>query len=231
MPCSDLSAAGWITSSTLPWDQLVTFGPSGFPAYARLLVLPDPQFAGQSENDVPSDEERRSDREQLAAAVQVLRRHTRTPDDCYFCLWDGWGPGSSVPVSHDSHGLPTTYTDDGGRFVAFPSVAARPGVAEQSPASPPRRPKVVVPGRAYFLFRGKAEDLGAWGADGPWPDMSYVPEPAFVWPADHAWCIANDVDPHWMGIGASTSAIEALVADPVLDVVPADPAEEQPTYR
>ena len=54
--------------------------------------------------------------------------------------------------------------------------------------------------------------------------------PAFVWPADQSWCIANDVDPHWAGIGADTSAIEDLVADPRLDVVVADPEEVQPYY-
>ena len=61
-----------------------------------------------------------------------------------------------------------------------------------------------------------------------WPDL---PDPAFVWPADHAWCLANDVDPHWAGIGADASAIDDLVADPRLDVVPADPRLRQPSYR
>ena len=28
---------------------------------------------------------------QLRVALETLTRHTRTPDDCYFCLWDGWG--------------------------------------------------------------------------------------------------------------------------------------------
>ena len=57
-----------------------------------------------------------------------------------------------------------------------------------------------------------------------------MPDPAFIWPADHAWCIANDVDPHWIGIGADTPAIDQLVAHPLLDVVPADPRQEQPYY-
>jgi hypothetical protein len=33
--CSDLSAADWLAGSDLRWDKLVTFGPSGFAAYAR----------------------------------------------------------------------------------------------------------------------------------------------------------------------------------------------------
>jgi hypothetical protein len=51
-----------------------------------------------------------------------------------------------------------------------------------------------------------------------------------VWPADHAWCIANDVDPHWAGIGASVAAIDELLADPRLDIVRDDPGQAQPYY-
>jgi hypothetical protein len=54
--------------------------------------------------------------------------------------------------------------------------------------------------------------------------------PAFVWPADHAWCFASDVDPHWAGIGADRKVVDRLVADRNLDVVHADPEERQPTY-
>jgi hypothetical protein len=54
--------------------------------------------------------------------------------------------------------------------------------------------------------------------------------PAFVWPADHAWCFASDVDPHWAGIGADRAVVDRLVADRNLDVVHADPEERQPTY-
>ena len=51
-----------------------------------------------------------------------------------------------------------------------------------------------------------------------------------VWPADRAWCVARDVDPHWAGIGGASSLITRLVTDARLDVVPADPSEDQPSY-
>ena len=69
-----------------PWEQLVTFGPAGFPAYGRLRLLPDPAYVGQSENDV---DVAHSETAQLRVVLGTLTRHTRTPDDCYFCLWDG----------------------------------------------------------------------------------------------------------------------------------------------
>lgn len=218
-PCSDLSAADWIMASDLPWEKLVCFGPAGFPAYARHRFLPDPAFEGQSENDVDVDDEAPAETAQLRAVLETLTPHTRTAEDSYFCLWDGWG---------DIQG------GDSAAFLDPREGTVRPG-PQIAPAFPPsvlQGPKVVVPNRAYFLFRGSIFDFGDWAAADAWPGQPRpdMPDPAFIWPADHAWCIANDVDPHWAGIGADVSAIEQLLADPRLDVVPADPRQDQPFY-
>ncbi|MFP5372124.1 MAG: hypothetical protein ACLGI3_15455, partial [Actinomycetes bacterium] len=114
-------------------------------------------------------------------------------------------------------------------------AAARPGLAPASAASPPaaRAPKVVVPHRAYWLFRGPLAEVGSWDTAQGCPGQCELgaAQPAFVWPADRAWCFAQDVDPHWAGIGGGTPLVDQLVADPLLDVVRADPATEQPLYR
>jgi hypothetical protein len=207
--------------SDRPWQQLVCFGPEGFPAYARLRFQPDPAHEGQRESDVDLDEGAATETALLRAALQTMTRHTRTPDDCYFCLWDGWGA--------DLQG-------GGGVFVAdWQSRTVRPG-PRVAPAFPPavlQGPKVAVPNRAYYLFRGSVSDFGDWAAAEMWPGQPRLemPNPAFIWPADHAWCIANDVDPHWAGIGADVSAIDELLADPRLDVVAVDPRQDQPAYR
>jgi hypothetical protein len=199
-----VSAAAWIKSSDLPWQQLITFGPAEFEAYARLRFLPDPVYAGQPE--VTADDDAPSEHEQLRAALEVLKQHTRASDDCYFCLWEGWG---------------SDIDGDAGARIA-PAFA--PSVLNG--------PKVVVPNRAYFLFRGSLSEFGDWGVAemSPRRPRSCMPDPAFIWPADHAWCIANDVDPHYAGIGASATAIDELLAHPGLDVVSADPHLEQPHY-
>ena len=88
--------------------------------------------------------------------------------------------------------------------------------------------------RAFLLVAtscstGPLADAGGWGDEFcSHPASPY--EPAFVWPADHAWCVANDVDPHWAGIGSNATVIGQLVADTRLDAVAADPSEEQPNY-
>lgn len=220
VPCADISPADWIAFSELPWQQLVTFGPSGFAAYGRLRYLPDPAYAGQSENDVEVDEAGRED-QLLETLFGVLAEHTGTPDDCYFCLWDGYGE------IHGGDAVSVSLADVHGRSRSGPAVA---------PAFPPEvlnGPKVVVPNRSYYLFHGPLSEVGDWGAADMWPGQPRwnMPLPAFVWPADHAWCFAGDVDPHWAGIGADGPVIDQLTADPRFDVVPADPNQQQPTYR
>lgn len=223
-PCSDLSPADWIVSSELPWERLVGFGPSGFAAYARLRFLPDPAFDGQSENDVEADPDQGDD-ERLRMLFEVLAAHTGTPHDCYFCLWEGSGD----IVDHD-FSVPA----DDIATVTHLDPLARPGLVPEHTQPPPLPgPRVHVPHRSYYLFQGALSDAGDWAVPKGWPAQPWldVIDIAFAWPADRTWCVANDVDPHWAGIGADTLVIDQLVADPRLDVVRADPSQEQPAYR
>ncbi|MCC3283593.1 hypothetical protein [Arthrobacter caoxuetaonis] len=93
-PCSDLAAAKWIAASDEHWGKLVTLGPPGFPAYARLRFIPDPVHEGQSENDAVRQADAPSDNDQLRIAVGTLLRHTDAPDEGYLLMWDGWGRDS-----------------------------------------------------------------------------------------------------------------------------------------
>jgi hypothetical protein len=88
--CSDLSPASWIVTSEVPWDRLVTFGPAGFAAYARVRFIPDPTHQGQQESEADLDVSP-SETEQWRALLQLLARETSDPSDCYFGLWEGWG--------------------------------------------------------------------------------------------------------------------------------------------
>jgi hypothetical protein len=191
--CSDVSAADWITASGAPWQRLVTFGPPGFAAYALLRSS-----------------------EQLGTLVDVLSGHTVDADDCYFCVWDGFG------IDPDD----VVYADE--VVVREEDPNARPGLAPARGPSRPEPPKVVVPHRAYYLFHGSLSDISGWDAARGWPGRPRLDgaEPAFVWPADRAWCVAKDVDPDWAGLGTGRDLMARLIADPRIDVVPADPTEE-----
>lgn len=188
----DTTAADWLTRSGTPDMQLITFGPAGFEAYARLRFIPDPSRPGQQEADVEVPEDHPSDLDQSRRALHLLASFTSTPQECYFCLWEGY---SDAPL----------------------------------PPRARRGPLVELPHRRFALFRGPLHDIDSWAAElgGGHP----IAPPAFVWPADHRWCFTADVDPHWAGIGADRAAVDALLAHPRLDVVPADPAEHQPEFR
>lgn len=88
-------------------------------------------------------------------------------------------------------------------------------------------PMVTLPDRRYVLFTAQVADLDNWHE---LFDSPFNSPPSFVWPADHRWCFASDVDPHWAGIGSTTSVICQLVEERDLDVVVTDPNEPQPTY-
>lgn len=184
----DRSPADWLVSSAVPWQQLVTFGPGGFPAYARLRYIADPVEPSQSESDVDVAQDHPTDLEQARRALGVLEAFTTTSDSCYFCVWDGY------------------------KLLPFPP--------ELTP-----RPWIDVPHRRYAVLQGQLRDIDEWDTllDNGLP-------PAFVWPADHSWVFTSDVDPHWAGIAAARAALAALFADSVLEVVEADPSEQQPSY-
>ncbi|WP_432522835.1 hypothetical protein [Kineococcus sp. SYSU DK006] len=86
--------------------------------------------------------------------------------------------------------------------------------------------------RSCFLFTGDLRELGepaAWKAalrSTHHPASPSRPDPAFVWPADRAWCITRDVDPHYATIAAGTAAVEDLLRIPDLDIVRADPDQD-----
>ncbi|WP_237565916.1 hypothetical protein [Ornithinimicrobium cerasi] len=216
-PVAEPSAAAWLVSRGRPWPRLALFGPAGLEAYARLRFIPDPNRPGQEEHEHDGGEDLPRELVQLRTVVDVLRRHTRTPDDAWHCLWEGWGD------LHAGATIVTTLHDDG-------RAEGRPG----APAFPPGvlgAPTVHLPHRSHHLFRGPLSDLGDWGAADLAPG---VPRgdlvPSYVWPSDQAWCIAADTDPHWAGIGGTREAVEDLLALSTVDVVAADPAEDQPSY-
>lgn len=189
--CPETSAGDWLTRSGASAGQLITFGPAGFAAYARLRFIRDPVRPDESEADVDVPDKHPCDLAQTRRALHLLEAFTSTPQECYFCLWEGWSDALLPPQAR--HG-----------------------------------PLLELPHRAYALLRGSLDDIDVWAAE--LGGGRNIAPPAFVWPADHRWCLASDVDPHWAGIGAEQAAVEALVGDQGLDVVPAHPIDDQPSY-
>lgn len=191
------------------WVDTVSFGPPDFEAYGRLLLMPDPERPGQRWNDVDLPDDWPHDEDQIRVALDALARWTRTPDDAFFCLWDG----------EETYGdLPQPTGTEQFRRPAFADEVLH-------------NPSLIGPHRKYHVFRGALTGLGQWGAADyrPGSPRGYL-APAFIWPADRAWCLANDTDSHWVGIGASEEAMAALCALESIEVVPADREVHPPEY-
>lgn len=72
-PAENADAAHWLLRPDVSWQDLVTFGPPGFGAYAR-IAFPDES----EEFDV------------VGAALAVLTGFTTAPDAAYTAIWEGW---------------------------------------------------------------------------------------------------------------------------------------------
>lgn len=83
--------------------------------------------------------------------------------------------------------------------------------------------------RRYVLASGGIDDWARWTTDAPEPHGRAFP-PAFVWPADRAWCVGFDVDAHFAGVGASEEAIERLLDANGLTTVRASRESSPPLY-
>lgn len=75
----------------------------------------------------------------------------------------------------------------------------------------PRAPRVEIPNRAMLLFTGPVEVL----RDAPalaWYGFAHgYQAPHLVWPEDHAWCLACEVDEEIeFTVGCSSDAFQAL---------------------
>lgn len=207
---SDGRPAQWLDLDEGAWVKTVTFGPSGFEAYGRVMLMPDPDFSGQPLSSLEYDDDMPHESEPIRLVIETLTAYTTTPKDAYFCLWDGLDIEGSRREQWD------------GSFV------------EYAPAFPERyinNPAVCGYARSYLLFRGPLADLEHWGAANPRPgiERGYLPA-AFIWPADQSWCFTNEIDSHWAGVGGSREAIDHLTSLVFPEVLPARRDMDYPDY-
>lgn len=137
--------------------------------------------------------------EPLLALCEVLARHTTTPEDCSFALWEGWG---------QLHGARTRLGPDGG-------VALEPLLSPDELAVP----RLRLPGRENLLFQGPLSAMRELVQyDGP--EVWWTQSPALFWPADRSWCVATEIDLDSTLVGAGTDAVADVLGSPGLEALP-----------
>jgi hypothetical protein len=69
--------------------------------------------------------------------------------------------------------------------------------------------------RHYLVFRGPLSGLPAWFE---WRSES----PNYWYPDDRAWVVATEVDGFSSYVGGTRSCVEAVLASPLLEVLPCE---------
>ena len=141
-----------------------------------------------------------------AVLAGIVRDWTATPEDCWFCVWDGYGWGSGVPLVAVDH-------------FGRPREALPPPPPDPVPGPVRTGPHVELPHRSYLLYRGPAEAALALvaldGTRGQCPNL--------WWPVDRAWCVASELDLPWTYVGGPRELVDAILADDRIEALPAAP--------
>jgi len=156
----------------------------------------------------------------LKPLCATLTGHTRTPQSCFFCLWEGYGwlrdtgPRGRIvwaPIGYSGPPEPPFgYSDEVPEFIRAAAIAES---------------RVYLPGRDYLLFEGPLEGATDFG----WylTRDHFIPQsPNLFWPEDRAWCIASEIDLYCTVVGGSHALADSVLANPSLEtwrVFPSDP--------
>jgi hypothetical protein len=141
----------------------------------------------------------------------ILRDWTSAPEDCWFCVWDGFGWGTIGFAGVTETGQPV---EDIENIENIPGLGRDP-----IPALVREGPRVRLPNRDYFLYQGPAEAVGALAG----LDQTRGQSPNLWWPADRAWCVATEIDLPWTYVGGPRGLIDAIAADDRIEALPAAP--------
>jgi hypothetical protein len=228
----DLSASDWVVESLMPWAEdgvsVASILPAVFEAYARVVhpvhsgadpprpwthfarveIGPETSFREATGLDptgaaTPSFE---LPHETFLELRDLLGTYTARPDRCWFCIWVGYG------FWHQ------------GATAQLTAVKRRFGFRRAKVPRPPQPtadvttsiPRVRIPHREYFFFRGRLSE----------PAFRFEPwfqPPNIWWPDDRAWCVATELDGYSTYVGGTRACIDAILASPGIEALEVGP--------
>lgn len=202
-----LDATDWLRKSLTTFGRNVaSLVPGHFSAYARVYhpfyLHGGPPQAYSSWRDLPALAGEDIDDPLTASSVAMDGvRNAQAPPGT---------PTLSIIEALIEHLRPATATPDDCYFAlweGFGSTAVPDDLM----------PKLELPFRAYHVFTGHIT-----AAMTSYDAYSFGHHQQFAniwWPADHAWCVASEIDNAWTHVGGSRACIDAVLADPRLEVV------------
>jgi hypothetical protein len=199
-----LDAAGWIVSSLTSFALNVSsFLPGDLPAYARVYHPFDSEGGGKPP---------RTWRELEALTGEKPRDRGTAADFALTNAANMQARVGNLPLplveALIEHLAAATTTPELCYFAVWEGFG-------DSVAPPRLAPKLELPNRAYDVFSGPLAAARTSLGDIPWGHRS----PNLWWPADHAWCVATEIDFAWTYVGGPRDCIAAVLADPRLEAI------------
>jgi hypothetical protein len=192
---SDASAALWIAPSLGSFGTVGGLVPHG---YERYLVL---DYHGEEHGGW--DGVCRVFRE----LAPLLARHTSTPDDCWFAIWEGYGFETSMTML-----AATPTNDEERREIEHERQRLREDDALRNMsirAALSTVPSFELPNRRYYLVRGAVTAASQIER----PDGSFSQPPDLWWPEDRRWFAGGDTDLDWCYIAGPERLVSAVGAE------------------
>jgi hypothetical protein len=146
----------------------------------------------------------------LAILCDLLAGHTTAANDCFFCLWGGYGDLENYGWLEGDASKETREIADREQHIF--SSNEREG------------PRLHLPDRDYLVLIGSlsgALRIGWWIGDRSFRHQS----PNLFWPADRAWCVASEIDFDSTLVGGSVELVEAIIRHPMLDAWAIEPQD------
>ena len=209
---ADVSPARWVQDRLRDFATVRALVPESYPAYARIF---HPAYRSPKEerpvrwSEIAAWTGRTVHPMMQFERIAILEMY-RNPS------W-GWRPGNgSIPEAECR-----TLIEVLKHFTATPDrcwFCLWEGYGDINPRLYDRA-RVKAPGRDHLLFRGPLESVMKFAGE----DQEFglhIP-PSIWWPDDRAWCVATDVDLPHSYVGGSEECIEALLARPELEALPA----------
>ena len=155
----------------------------------------------------------------LGAVVEILCRHTTTPDDGVAAVWEGWG-GLTGSAGY------RPLTAIRGRLPALGIIgrlmAAHHSESGLLSAKAMKTSRLSLPGRDHFLFAAAPQAFAdaTWIHDTPWNRDPHWPQsPSLLWPEDRAWVMVTEVDFDSTIVAGSEDLVAELIADPRIEAL------------
>jgi hypothetical protein len=138
--------------------------------------------------------------------VGILTVETRTPETCWFALWNGWGilGGSSALSPHPG---PTWNERRRQRVAKRKENEILDAI-----------PKITEPhqntGRSYLLFRGPIDAACSFE-----PMKGHFVRPSLWWPEDRAWAAVTEIDGYSTYVGGDRRTVDAILGSQELEAI------------